>query len=1028
VVGEADTTLTASTESSDVSLRLARTVQFNTGALATQRAVRIDAPTYAFVGASTITDAATLYVAGAPAAGTNATITNTYALWVDAGNCRFDGILASADGAAGGPAFTFASDTDTGMYRSAVNNLDFATAGANRLNLSSAGTVSTAVYVAPTGAVGAPSYTFSGDTDTGIWRAAADTLAISTAGSEQVRVNASGYVGIGTTTPAARLDVTPATFTAGTGSNERIVYIAGAITEASSGTHTRLMGLQLVAPTITGAAAAVTDTATLYIDAAMSATVTGANYAVWVDAGNVRVDAQILGAGAGALAATPPYSFQSDTNTGIFSSAADTLDFSTGGTARVTLSATSLTTTLNVLPSSTNTIDLGSSGSRFRTAYLGTSLDISSTSSTVTAVTIVADSVDNEPGMSLSVDGLTTSRGIAVTGPDSGTGFTGSLIYGISTSMGTAAKLLHLVGTSATAGASNTGYGAYIDFTNTPTANSNSVYGVWSKVTDTTTARANTNYALYGEVSDTTVTTVTRTNYGGYFRATKTGTSSGTVATYGVYASATGDAGGTSTAYGLYATASGADTNWAGYFDGRAAVFSTTLDGATAGVNNQHLRLWRSDNTDGTGPGIAFTASTGSTNIGAKIVHIRETGQTESRGHLAFYTKGDSTVGDTTVERMRIQADGTVAIGYTGTEGDGGIYVVNSGTVASSTGATLSHEGNLTSGTRYGAWVQARGTTSGDSTALYCLAQEGTVNLAGQFIVSDTSATVTDTIIVEKTNRTGAGVSGIGSAILFRAEDTANAQENTAQIRAWLTDATSASEDSALAFYTRAAGAALTEQLRIGNTGQLTVNLGSVGTPTYSFIGDTNTGIYSSTNNNIDFATLGVNRLNISSAGLNSTVVCLAPDGSASACAYAFSSDTNTGLYRSGADALGFATGGTQRLDLTTTRFTMKTALIFNYYHAAAAVTAGGTLTPTSSMMRLTATSPVTLDTTTAIADGLDGDLLILMGTDDTNTVTINNGANTDLAANRTLALRQTLTLVFDATSGVWVEVSYSAN
>jgi hypothetical protein len=62
-----------------------------TGAIATQREVRIDGPTYAFAAASTITDAATLYVGAAPAAGTNATITNAYALWVDAGTSRFDG-------------------------------------------------------------------------------------------------------------------------------------------------------------------------------------------------------------------------------------------------------------------------------------------------------------------------------------------------------------------------------------------------------------------------------------------------------------------------------------------------------------------------------------------------------------------------------------------------------------------------------------------------------------------------------------------------------------------------------------------------------------------------------------------------------------------------------------------------------------------------------------------------------------------------------------------------------------------------
>jgi len=66
-------------------------VQWATGAITTQQAFLIDAPTYAFVGASTITNAATVAIADAPTPGANATITNAYALWVKAGLARFDG-------------------------------------------------------------------------------------------------------------------------------------------------------------------------------------------------------------------------------------------------------------------------------------------------------------------------------------------------------------------------------------------------------------------------------------------------------------------------------------------------------------------------------------------------------------------------------------------------------------------------------------------------------------------------------------------------------------------------------------------------------------------------------------------------------------------------------------------------------------------------------------------------------------------------------------------------------------------------
>lgn len=91
LTGAAHTTLTASTEASDLNFSLARTVQFATGALATQRAIKITAPTYGFVAASTITTAATMAISGPPAAGTNATITNAYPLWIQSGDSRFDG-------------------------------------------------------------------------------------------------------------------------------------------------------------------------------------------------------------------------------------------------------------------------------------------------------------------------------------------------------------------------------------------------------------------------------------------------------------------------------------------------------------------------------------------------------------------------------------------------------------------------------------------------------------------------------------------------------------------------------------------------------------------------------------------------------------------------------------------------------------------------------------------------------------------------------------------------------------------------
>ena len=87
-IGGAHTNLTTGAETFDVLFNFNRIVQHATGAITNQRSILFEGPTYSFVGASTITNAATLAISNAPAAGTNATITNSYALWVQAGKLQ----------------------------------------------------------------------------------------------------------------------------------------------------------------------------------------------------------------------------------------------------------------------------------------------------------------------------------------------------------------------------------------------------------------------------------------------------------------------------------------------------------------------------------------------------------------------------------------------------------------------------------------------------------------------------------------------------------------------------------------------------------------------------------------------------------------------------------------------------------------------------------------------------------------------------------------------------------------------------
>jgi hypothetical protein len=109
-------------------------------------------------------------------------------------------------------------------------------------------------------------------------------------------------------------------------------------------------------------------------------------------------------------------------------------------------------------------------------------------------------------------------------------------------------------------------------------------------------------------------------------------------------------------------------------------------------------------------------------------------------------------------------------------------------------------------------------------------------------------------------------------------------------------------------------------------TGVVTVPLGSVSAPGIAFTGDSNTGIYSSTADNVSLVTGGAARATASSTGLavtgaltaSSTVtasgVVLGPAGSVSAPSFSFSTDTNSGLYSGGSDIVRIATGGTDRV------------------------------------------------------------------------------------------------------------------
>ena len=128
----ASTTQTASTETIGFRVNMSATIQHATGTITTQRDSVFDARTHTAVGASVITNAATLAITGAPIAGTNATITNGYALWLQSGNMLISSGTLSIGAPTASPmgASVFTSNTgSTGANTQNPSGMAFVHAG-----------------------------------------------------------------------------------------------------------------------------------------------------------------------------------------------------------------------------------------------------------------------------------------------------------------------------------------------------------------------------------------------------------------------------------------------------------------------------------------------------------------------------------------------------------------------------------------------------------------------------------------------------------------------------------------------------------------------------------------------------------------------------------------------------------------------------------------------------------------------------------------------------------------------------------
>lgn len=103
-------------------------------------------------------------------------------------------------GATTATSVNFTSDPNTGLYSPGADSCALVTGGTARFTLSTTAMTTTLPLRGQDGTASAPSLSFSGDTNCGVFRATTDVLGFSTAGSERARINAAGELLLGTST------------------------------------------------------------------------------------------------------------------------------------------------------------------------------------------------------------------------------------------------------------------------------------------------------------------------------------------------------------------------------------------------------------------------------------------------------------------------------------------------------------------------------------------------------------------------------------------------------------------------------------------------------------------------------------------------------------------------------------------------------------------------------------------------------------------------------------------------------------
>lgn len=474
------------------------------------------------------------------------------------------------------------------------------------------------------GTAAAPTLIPTGDTNTGMWFPAADTIAASTGGSERMRIDSSGNVGIGTSSPIYKLEVIGAVKFSQSQSAGSLAQVFANSSSANNTTKTISLlfeGADTIGTGKTsGSIVSYPDQAD-YIGAGLAFSTRSADAVAErmriTSSGNVGIGTSspttllsvngIASFGAG-TAALPSIAAFGDLDTGMWFPAANTLAWSTGGSERMRIR-------------SDGNIGIGTTGDA------GTSVNIFRNLTGATTMYVLSFSCQVQSDVTSSVSGVFTNIGTA------NASFTTSINH-FFTFQGT-------FGASSTV-SQQTGY-----------------------VSGPTLIGATTNYAF--RAANTAAVGAGKTAYG-YYSAINTATGGGTTwAFYGEGTAPSYFAGQVQLGAGSVGTPSLAafgDTNTGMWFPA-----ADTLAWSTGGSERMRItsagNLGLGTSTFGTSAATTFAIATGTapTTGPADTIQIYSTDLSAGNTMLSLYTEGTVVNANTTAattHRIAIRVNGTV--------------------------------------------------------------------------------------------------------------------------------------------------------------------------------------------------------------------------------------------------------------------------------------------------------------------------------------------------------------------------------